>query len=243
MPKLTVALCLPVYKDVEFDTFASLLELAGRWAILAPADWTLKLVPVRGSPVCSVRNDVARLALYDYRKDGGDVGPADVLLWNDSDNYLEDVANYIELVRRLIELPPEYAVLGVPVPVNAFTGGLIVNVRPLNMVPLRADGSMQEVERVGTGIVAVRADAFTSVPWPWFHFDYITGGERERYLAHSPLKPGNVESLVGEDVGFCIRLREAGRRIAVVTDMIAVHSIRRKCTLRADDPVRMENER
>lgn len=67
-------------------------------------------------------------------------------------------------------------------------------------------GELVEVDATGTGCILFNMDVFEDVTSPWFE-----------------LKPGANGKSVGEDIRFCSRLREAGRRIFVDTSIHVIH--------------------
>lgn len=70
-------------------------------------------------------------------------------------------------------------------------------------------GDLVEVDATGTGCLMFKTDVFRKMPAPWFHFrknpDEQKGGK------------------VGEDIGFCYDLRQAGYKIYVDTTIPAGH--------------------
>jgi len=66
-------------------------------------------------------------------------------------------------------------------------------------------GSLVEVDATGTGCVLYDVDVFKKMPSPWFKFSKSSG------------------AVVGEDIGFCSDLREAGYKIFVDTSIPAGH--------------------
>ena len=72
-----------------------------------------------------------------------------------------------------------------------------------------------EVEATGCGCLMFRTEVFESIPYPWFEFMPAEG-------------PG---AGMGEDVGFCVKLRNAGYKIFVDTsievDHLAIMSVNR----------------
>lgn len=65
---------------------------------------------------------------------------------------------------------------------------------------------------VGGGFLLVEATVFQHLPYPWFHHRMV-----ERY---------DFRELCGEDVGFCLALREAGYKILVDFDRPVAHRLR-----------------
>lgn len=67
-------------------------------------------------------------------------------------------------------------------------------------------GGLVEVSATGTGCIMYKTEVFLKVDAPWFEFSIGKDG-----------KP------VGEDIGFCIKLKEAGYRIFVDTSIHVGH--------------------
>lgn len=67
-------------------------------------------------------------------------------------------------------------------------------------------GDLVEVDATGTGCVLFDIDVFRKMPEPWFKF-----------------RKNDDDSVIGEDIGFCADLREAGYRIYVDTSIPAGH--------------------
>jgi hypothetical protein len=68
-----------------------------------------------------------------------------------------------------------------------------------------APGELVEVDATGTGCLLFNMDVFRKMPEPWFAFRTVNG------------------AMVGEDIGFCADLRQAGYRIFVDTSIPAGH--------------------
>ena len=66
-------------------------------------------------------------------------------------------------------------------------------------------GALVEVDATGTGCLLFNMDVFRKMPAPWFAFRTANGAP------------------VGEDIGFCSDLRQAGYRIFVDTSIPAGH--------------------
>ena len=66
-------------------------------------------------------------------------------------------------------------------------------------------GELVEVDATGTGCLLFNMDVFRKMPEPWFSFRTVGG------------------AMVGEDIGFCYDLRQAGYRIFVDTSIPAGH--------------------
>lgn len=65
----------------------------------------------------------------------------------------------------------------------------------------------------GSGFLLVHRDVFRQLPYPWFHHRMV-----ERY---------DFREQCGEDVGFCLALREEGFKIQVDFDHPVTHKLRK----------------
>lgn len=190
MSGYTIAHGIPVYRDVEFHAFVSMVDLHREWKDVAPEEWGLAFIPCRAQPVHVVRERIAEAATRVC---------ADVLLFQDSDVAAEP-REIMRLLDTLVDSDPSVALVGAPCLIQAATGGpatnglagFTVNVRSLDGVAPIANAPF-EVAAIGFGLVAIRCEVFRSMPRPWFQF----ASER-----------------CGEDVGFCDRVRnELGRKV------------------------------
>ena len=68
------------------------------------------------------------------------------------------------------------------------------------------EGDLVEVDATGTGCLMFDMQVFRDMPRPWFRFRHLESGEG-----------------IGEDIGFCSDLREAGHRIFVDTSIQCGH--------------------
>ena len=68
-------------------------------------------------------------------------------------------------------------------------------------------GGLVEVDATGCGCVMFKMDVFLKVPPPWFVFKPLDGDQKN----------------LGEDVGFCAKLRSAGYKIFVDTSLEVEH--------------------
>lgn len=71
------------------------------------------------------------------------------------------------------------------------------------------DGSLVEVDACGTGCVLYNVQVFKKIRPPWFEFK-----------ANPDKEKGGV---VGEDIGFCLKLKKAGYKIYVDTSVKVKH--------------------
>ena len=71
------------------------------------------------------------------------------------------------------------------------------------------DGELVEVDATGTGCIMYKMEVFKKIPSPWFEFvenpDHEIGGE------------------IGEDIGFCLKLKKAGYKIYTDTSVKTAH--------------------
>lgn len=68
------------------------------------------------------------------------------------------------------------------------------------------DGELVEVDATGAGCLMFDTSVFRKMPKPWFKFRHLKSGEG-----------------IGEDIGFCSDLKEAGYRIFVDTSVPSGH--------------------
>ncbi len=71
------------------------------------------------------------------------------------------------------------------------------------------DGELVEVDATGTGCIMYNCEVFRKIKPPWFEF--VENPDKER---------GGV---IGEDIGFCLKLKKAGYRIFVDTSVKTAH--------------------
>jgi len=69
------------------------------------------------------------------------------------------------------------------------------------------DGEIVEVDATGTGCILFNMEVFKKIPYPWFQF----------------YKEPTTGAVVGEDIGFCQKLKEAGYKIFVDTSVPSDH--------------------
>lgn len=70
--------------------------------------------------------------------------------------------------------------------------------------------SLVEVDATGTGCLLFDMEVFRSMPYPWFRV--------RRHMERT-----GAPSVIGEDIGFCSELKDAGYRIFVDTSVPAGH--------------------
>lgn len=193
MPVL--AHCIAAYPGIEWGTFDSVIELLREWSVLDARTWKYKPVHVRAQPVSHARNVQVKYALEKLPAADAwpfTAEPADVLVWQDGDVQTTG-GDVLELAQRLLEMPDEVGLLGVPVPKQAYGGKLHWNVIPGEFAAATSFFAPFRIERIGFGLVAVRASVFAALTKPYFTFEYDAGG-----------------TLLGEDYGFCDAVRLAG---------------------------------
>lgn len=213
----TLALCLPMYQGLSTETYKVVKDFM---ASKAPPGWSeIYEVPCKGHPAFLTREAITEEVLTQR---------ADVLLWLDSDNGLDDAAHLWTLADRLVNAPEKVGVLGVPTRVRAvgatlpnvglymtekgeiedtwfdLGGGFLVPTNPKRTSPL---DPFCLVRRIGFGLVAVRRQVFETLPKPWFSMEWDRKAGQDVPARHR---------LVGEDSGFCDAVRAAG--MAVVAD-------------------------
>jgi hypothetical protein len=216
----TLGVAMPVYREVHVATHQTMLRFA---ETPPPKDWTSRSAVARGQPVSIIREQLAEALLAE-----GVDPPVDVLAWIDSDCSLEDPRDLWYLARTLDAAPPDVWMLGVPVPIQGQAWPPQLNIWPLERPPVvgqayaldprevTPERPWLEVKAVGFGIVLVRREAFLRLARPWFSFRLVEpGGDGAVATAG--------KKLVGEDVGFCDRVREAGGRILVDLSVQASH--------------------
>jgi len=225
---VVVAHCIPTGDSIEYDAFMSITRLMCEWPHVAPRSWRYKLCAGKGQPVSYIRCKIAKLAVsgkpLHAPDENGDVVlgthyvvpddvAADVLVWQDSDLNVEPV-HVIRLVKALLALPDDVALLGAPCIVQEKVGKLL---RP-NLWEMPGDdpfarmegGEPFEIQAIGFGLVAIRASVFRVLEHPWFWFDQRPDG-----------------GMVGEDVGFCSAVRTLGFRVYADPTIPVTHSFRR----------------
>lgn len=240
--EVVIAFAVPVYREVEFATYASHVILAAQWPFMAPSNWKLKFMPVTGSPVEVVRNKLVRRAAVGMatRAQNGDIvfgfehlsnGPAHIIVGCDADCSFGEPEDYLNLIAMLLASPPDVAMIGVPLPCRAGAGELRANIRLIpgkEREPWMTPGALWEVESVGTGIFALRMDAIHmgvgeapagKVAYPWFEFKR-NAMDDQKLVSWEEICSGN--EITGEDYLFCQKLRAAGRRV-MISAMSAGH--------------------
>jgi hypothetical protein len=133
---------------------------------------------------------------------------ADLLLMQDADVYASDVSALGLLVERWQETGA--AVIGAAVATRR-RDLLVANCEPY--VP---NACVEGV--VGTGLMLIDLRQVRALPAPWFRVEYNATGS---------------EVVVGEDIGFCRRVRAAGLRVLVDSTFRTVHIDERELVLGA----------
>ena len=241
-----LALCTPLYDSWEFASAAAMQDLIAVFAqanlLDAVADdvktardnyhvefmsWRLKRCLGRGQPASTIRNRLVRMALQGRPPDGALIGTgeaADVILFCDSDVHLTSPVAYLGLAATLRDAPPDVALVGAPCIQQESRGReLILNVNMNGIEGGRDAVSSQrpfECAAIGFGCVAIRAEVFFALEEPWFTFGEARDAEG---------------TMIGEDVGFCDKLRRLGYRIVCDPRIEAVHAFRREFWPQAPD--------
>lgn len=219
---LTVGFGVPLYESIEAYTFIHLNALFSGWRDYAPADWRLKgPICVRGSVVAENREAIADALLGDGFNGfpGSDspeshltTRPADVIVWNDADCFLEPV-EYVRLIAALLayrDAGERVAAVGAAFPIQQ-DGRPRPNVMPLLTGPgaLRFGVGPVDVDWIGFGVVATLAAVYSDLQRPWF-----------RHV------PGDGPGSGGEDVLWCRDVRARGWRVVLDSDMTGAHAYR-----------------
>lgn len=229
-----IGIGLPAYNAYDPRMFAAVNSLAFGWADLAPHDWYAKPVVHQMSPVHENRLRIAKMLLEDGEEgrltpDGVRSSltsrPADVLLWCDSDCYVEP-AEFVRLVQRLLDAPADVGAIGYPCPIRGDDDNT-PNVCPFvpdGMMATRASAGISlnsglvDVDWIGFGIIATRAQVYRDMDlerMPYF-----------RWQSGEGFRAG------GEDVLWCRDARSLGYRVQVDTDVCGTHAYVRHNRLR-----------
>jgi hypothetical protein len=177
---MKVAICTPLHGDPKAGYVSSLADL-----LLAarPPELELRYCRCSSSNVVRARTELARIAL-----DWG----ADHLLWLDSDQTFP-----ARTLTRLLSIGQPIVGCNIstraePCQPNARDHAG----RPVFTTPeAAAGGIVQEVGRLGFGVLLTAAELFAKMPQPWF------------------LMPDEQGTIMGEDYYFCRQARAAGYRI------------------------------
>lgn len=223
---------VPIHESVEGHAFMALTHVWAAWRDIAPADWRLKVAVSRGCSVVENRNRIAAELLADgFETAYGRVGgmdaprspltsrPADVIVWNDSDCLVEP-EEYVRLVESILAFPIDVAAVGYAFPMQSGLDRPRPNVgrNSGERIQFAAPGpaDLVEVDWIGFGVVATRAEVYRNLSrrngreestGPWFGWRSGEGG-------------------VGEDIGWCREVREAGFRVMVDVGVLGTHCYR-----------------
>ncbi len=243
-----LAVCLPIHKALSYQTFQC--YDAWRRNTTAPAGWKwIYPITASSSPVSMTREAIVEELLTNKVYD--DPRP-EILLWIDADCGFEDPMDFWRLVDRLDKAPPQVGILGAPcrvrgegdpqVNVSHFPGGTAWysydgTEKGLlgNHLSLATPGKpFAVVEAVGFGIVAMRRSVFDGLARPWFDF---------RWKDPIPAGATVFTSMVGEDMGFCRRIRkEKGLMVCVDWSLPGWHLIEQRAKLPPEWTVRKQEE-
>lgn len=221
---------VPVYESVEGYVFAHLSGLFAGWRDVVPDGWLLKgPIVVRGSVIADNRQAIAEALLGDgFDGKPGAISPsgvltthpADVIVWNDADCFLESPEDYVEVIRALLrarDAGRRVAAVGVAFPIQKR------GERRPNVMPLAGDGGtlrfgrgLFPVDWIGFGVIATLADAYREVP---------AGAPYFRHVA------GMGPDAGGEDVLWCRDARARGYEILLDSDRLGSHTFRSPCRL------------
>ncbi len=181
----TVAVCIPSQDQVNMGFALDLATLVRHVTHHRP-DLTLRLLNMRSTLICDGRENLVKEAL---------AKPCDYLFWLDSDMRVPADALLQLLAHDQPIVAANYATRRHPTMPTA-------EIRDQGLVYSGADATgLVTVDRVGMGVMLVKADVYRQVPQPW------------HLIGYSP-KSGNYS---GEDVYFCRKAAQHG--VAVQVDL------------------------
>lgn len=152
--------------------------------------------------------------------------PADVIVWNDSDCFLPGPHHYRRLIDILLSAPTKVGAVAACFPMQGLDKpqpNAIGFDRDGNKRKVTFDGDVHDVEWVGFGCIATRAEVYRAVERPWFKM----GVGLEDVTKEDVLKGRFPQTGLGEDARWCYRAREAGFMTCLHTGMLGKHSFRR----------------
>ena len=238
--RIIVAHCAPIYPAADFGFTASQLTLTRGWMKYELHEWPSARDPItkltarpelnvllltedkyhykpvflRCQPIQYNRNLIARHALADQGEPDAGIftsRPADVLVWQDSDVEPDGLA-VLELVQLLTNCQNYIGAVGVPLPKQYAAGKLSFNVVLPDGVAGHPANKVFKVRRMGFGLIAIRAQVFRDIVYPWFSWD----------------DQGEGKDPLGEDYGFCDRMVAAGYEILAWPRPDVTHNFTRK---------------
>ena len=170
------------------------------WVLLnKPAEFTF-IRPVFPGPYAHLRNQIVEQAL--------DHGCSHLLMMDTDQSYPEN------LIERLLSHKVDVVAAKVHRRYPPFDGimyrGKIYEYVPVPDEEIELamkEDRLVEVDAIGTGCILYNTKVFFSLPYPWFQFTDAVGDK----------KP------VGEDIGFCWKLRQGGYRIWVDVSLQVGH--------------------
>lgn len=150
---------------------------------------------------------------------------ADVILWQDSDCFLQTGLDYRRLIQALLDAPANVGAIAVAFPMQE-DGRPRPNVVGFDRGDNRKitfDGDIHDVEWAGFGCIATRAEVYRAVPRPWFKM-----GLELNDLTVDDVRNNRCRMVgPGEDSRWCVRAAEHGFITCVHTGMLGKHSFRR----------------
>ncbi len=220
-----VAHLVPYYREVEGQASSSLDALAAQWPHLASASWIYRPLMLRGQPVQHNRNVLVHWAL-DLGPSKWTEGapridrPADYVVFQDSDVSFKP-RDVVDLLSILHESREDVAAVGAPCIIQSASGDPQINVNFNGFEDSRprcAAGEVAPVAQVGFGLVAIRATALRAQGFPWFDFRYGT----------------TIDQVIGEDGGWCDRIRALGWTVLCAGAVHPVHTFPRGFSVSSD---------
>lgn len=194
-----------------------------------PPGWNFaSLFSAKAHPVFVTRESIVEQVLLAEKTEKRQY---EVLLWMDSDCGFVDAAHAWALAERLSAAPPSVGILGVPCRMRGFdprqanvshfpgsqsyaVDGVVL---PSQERAASFDSPFILAEAVGFGVVAMRGEIFRRLKKPWFEFVWNHD---------APQELSADKRAVGEDIGFCRRLRkELGLQTAVDYGITAWHLV------------------
>jgi len=204
-----LALCLPMYRDITFETWDFVDQVR---ALTPPTGWEpINVQPGKSHPVFVTRESIVEQLLKLEKAAGIE---HEILLWCDSDCGLTVPAHAWALVERLHAAPPSIGILGVPcrmrgfqendANVSHFAGRNLYDLDHGVVLPSHESTASPGcpfilADAIGFGVVAMRASIFRVLPRPWFDFRWAPTLDQTLSIP---------QRLVGEDLGFCRRVRK-----------------------------------
>lgn len=245
----TVGLVVPMYRNMDFETWASLSHLILNWTLLLP-NRRLRLITALGSPVDANRNAHVAAGLTDMNGDmpldrycPATLEVPDYFLWCDSDCYMspQDMAR---LVTLMDEEPETTGMIGVVLPKRG-SGQISLNVTPCEADRtgsgvishdytrwlLTRDFVTRPIVAIGAGIKIVRASVYRRMKEAnvlWYKFDQ----QGFPSIQMDSQSRGTCDfHTIGEDIRFCLEAAKLGFSIKAVSNPTAQHVFAQPCSV------------